>query len=126
MTLGEAAKRLGVCRHTARAWIKKYGLPARKIGNLWIVLEADLEEFVRGGYSDEARRVRALTEGICQPNAEIQNTGKSKISSATESVAERRTARQPQRSKPSTARSDGSVNVCREYMQSLTNARNAR
>lgn len=47
----DAAQHLGVTKDTVRAWIKKTGIPARKIGKLWKFKLSELDEWVKSGKS---------------------------------------------------------------------------
>lgn len=47
----DAAQHLGVTKDTIRTWIKKTGIPARKIGKLWKFKLSELDEWVKSGKS---------------------------------------------------------------------------
>ena len=51
----DVARHLGVSHDTVYRWIENKSLPAHKVGRLWKLKLADVDEWVRsGGASDEA------------------------------------------------------------------------
>lgn len=60
LTIDEAASRVGVDRKTAYACLRHGLLPGAKVGARWIVLEADLEAWLRAGGRAELEAARAL------------------------------------------------------------------
>ncbi len=61
LTIDEAASLVGVDRKTAYACLRHGLLPGAKVGTRWIVLRADLEEWLRDGGRAELEAARALT-----------------------------------------------------------------
>lgn len=47
LTPEQAAERLALTPKTVREWILKGTLPAAKMGRLWRIREADLDDFIR-------------------------------------------------------------------------------
>jgi excisionase family DNA binding protein len=60
LTIDEAASLVGVDRKTAYACLRHGLLPGAKIGARWVVLRADLEEWLRDGGRAELAAARAL------------------------------------------------------------------
>lgn len=56
MTLHEVAEQLGVHYMTAYRYVRTGRLPAAKVGSLWQVSVADVEEFTRQGVAEPPRR----------------------------------------------------------------------
>jgi excisionase family DNA binding protein len=46
LTIGEAAKRLGVHRETLRSAIERGEIPAARLGRRWLVLPAPLDDLL--------------------------------------------------------------------------------
>ena len=57
LTIGEAARRLGVHRETLRAAIERGEVPASRLGRRWLVPIAAIEDLLGGGrYEPEGPR----------------------------------------------------------------------
>lgn len=57
VSVEDVARHLGVSHDTVYRWIEGKGLPAHKVGRLWKVKLADVDEWVRsGGASDDPAR----------------------------------------------------------------------
>ena len=59
ISLQEVCYYLGVKRHTVMQWIVHRGIPASKVGKLWRLKIADIDEwFKKGGASDEPEVIK--------------------------------------------------------------------
>ena len=47
----EIAKHIGIKQETVYTWIAQRGLPAHKVGRLWKLSKAEINEWVRSGQS---------------------------------------------------------------------------
>lgn len=56
LTIGEAARRLGVHRETLRAAIERGDIPAARLGRRWLVPVAAIEELLAGRPPSESGR----------------------------------------------------------------------
>ncbi len=55
VAVDDVARHLGVSHDTIYRWIERKGLPAHKVGRLWKLKLADVDEWVRtGGASDDS------------------------------------------------------------------------
>lgn len=51
ISLEETAIYLGVSKDTIRNWIKKFDIPAHKIGRAWKFKKSELDDWVKSGRS---------------------------------------------------------------------------
>jgi excisionase family DNA binding protein len=58
VSVDAVAAHLGVAKDSVYRWIDSKGLPAHKIGKLWKFKLSEVDEWVRGGGTEEARAKR--------------------------------------------------------------------
>jgi len=58
----QAAELLKVNYETARRWVKTGGIPDRKIGKVWRVVESDLSRFMAEGHTSQLAYIQSRGE----------------------------------------------------------------
>jgi excisionase family DNA binding protein len=56
VSVDDLAQHLGVAKDSIYRWIDRKGLPARKVGRLWKFKLSEVDEWVRAGGADGAKR----------------------------------------------------------------------
>jgi excisionase family DNA binding protein len=58
LSVDEIAAYLGIKRDTVYRWISERNLPGHKIGRLWKFQKKEIDEWVKSGGADDARKER--------------------------------------------------------------------
>ncbi len=56
LSVDEICAHLGISRDTAYKWIDRKGMPAHRVGRLWKLMKAEVDEWVRAGDASKGNR----------------------------------------------------------------------